>query len=272
VTAPSWVPPPLTQLFDMAIGEYGQDYAVSVNRPIYSPVAGIFATEDKGKKDWGNRAFVHASNGLSFAVGHLTAFAAVAGQKIAVGQLIGYSGGALNDPSSGVSTGPHVEVQFFTAAGKYINPAGIFSKTPGLLKTIFTGAGSNGAAPVVTTSATSTATDPCAGLTGFAAAWCQLTQFPANVLQTANPLSSIPSALGAIAGEAENRLLRAFWLTAGLGVVAFGILLIFFGDIERGIDRAADVAAKAGGAAADVAAPEVAIPAQAAARTAGAVA
>jgi hypothetical protein len=262
VTAPSWVPPPLTQLFDMAIGEYGQDYAVNVNTPIYSPVAGIFATEDKGKKDWGKRAFVHASNGLSFAVGHLTAFAAVAGQKIAVGQLIGYSGGALNDPSSGVSTGPHVETQFFTAAGHYINPARIFSKTPGLLKTIFTGASSNGAAPVVTTSATSTATassdNPYAIWDPRHWVW-QLT-------------SSTVSGLGAAVAGAESLAMRGFWIVAGLGIAAMGLFLIFFGDIEKGIDRATDVAAKAGGAAADVAAPEVAIPAQAAARAAGAVA
>jgi hypothetical protein len=264
MTAPSWVPPPLTQLFDMLIGEYGQDYAVPVGTPIYSPVAGIFATEDKGKKDWGKRAFVHASSGLSFAVGHLTAFAAVAGQKIAVGQLIGYSGGAVNDRSSGVSTGPHVETQFFTAAGKYINPAGIFSKTPGLLKTIFTGAGSNGSAPVVTTSATATATATASSDNPYAIwdprhwAW-QLT-------------SSTVSGLGAAVAGAESLAMRGFWVAAGLGIATLGLLLIFFGDIEKGIDRATDVAAKAGGAAADVAAPEVAIPAQAAARTAGAVA
>jgi hypothetical protein len=255
------MPPPLTQLFDMLIGEYGQDYAVPVGTPIYSPVAGIFATEDKGKKDWGKRAFVHASNGLSFAVGHLTAFAAVAGQKIAVGQLIGYSGGAVNDPSSGVSTGPHVETQFFTAAGNYINPAGIFSKTPGLLKNIFTGAGSNGSAPVVTmsaTSATSASSDnPYAIWDPRHWAW-QLT-------------SSTVSGLGAAVAGAESLAMRGFWIVAGLGIAAMGLFLIFFGDIEKGIDKATDAAAKAGGAAADIAAPEVAIPAQAAARTAGAI-
>src|ERR1035437_20887 len=34
--------------------------------------------------------------------------------------------------------------------------------------------------------------DPCAGLTGFAAAWCQITQFPANVAATSvNPIGVI---------------------------------------------------------------------------------
>lgn len=255
MTAPSWVPPALTQLFNMAIGEYGQDYAVPVGKPIYSPIAGVFATEDKGKKAWGKRAFVHASSGLSFAAGHLTAFAAVAGQKIQKGQLIGYSGGAATDPSSGVSTGPHVEVQFFNAAGNYLDPAALFAKTPGLLQSIFTGS----APAIVTTSATSTSSSSSANPYAIwdPRYWAyQLT-------------SSSVSGLGAAVAGVESLAMRGFWVAVGIGVATIGLLLIFFGDIESGIDKATDAAAKAGGAAADVAAPEVAIPAQAAAREAG---
>lgn len=153
--------PTLTQLFNEAIGEFGNDFgwsptsppgpgggAPGEGHPIYSPVAGVFSVEQKGKADWGNRGIVFASSGYSFAAGHLLKFAAVPGQKIKVGDLIGWSGGAVSDPNSGNTTGPHVEIQFFKgaldSAASYIDP----QKVPGigaLLDTIFNGTKGAGA-------------------------------------------------------------------------------------------------------------------------------
>lgn len=261
MTAPSWVPPPLTQLFDMLIGEYGQDYAVPVGKPIYSPVAGIVGTEDNGAKAWGKRVLVHASKGLSFGAGHLSQFVVSAGQHVQVGQLLGYTG------NTGVSTGPHVELQFFTGAGNYIDPAGIIASSRNLLQLVFTGKGGqlvyNGKAATSTSTSTQTMSTSSSG-NPYAVwdprywAW-QLT-------------SSSVSGLGAAVAGAESLAMRGFWVVVGIGVAITGLILIFFGDIEKGIDKATDAASKGAGVAADVAAPEVAVPAQAAARTAGAVA
>lgn len=121
----SWLPrrPP--------IGEHGNDFAVQVGTPIFSPISGRFSPERNGKLAWGNRGIVHGP-GLSFAVGHLTSFTKSPGQKVKAGDLIGYSGGASSDPNSGVSTGPHVEVQFFNAAGQDMDP----QKLPGGLSSL----------------------------------------------------------------------------------------------------------------------------------------
>ncbi len=225
MTVPAWVPPQLTQLFNISIGEYGQDYAVPVGTPIYSPVAGIFATQDTGKTAWGKRAFVHVTGGLSFAVGHLTSFAAASGQKISVGQLIGYSGGAASDPSSGVSTGPHVETQFLNAAGQYLNPAPLFAATPSLLQSIFKGSGSSAVAPATPPISTASFSLP-------------------------NPLQGIGDAFAAAVTGFEGTLARLFWFGLGAGVIALGLTLVFFGDLESGFDKATDAVAKIPGAAA----------------------
>lgn len=78
--------------------------------------------------------------------------------------------------------------------------------------------------------------DPCAGLTGWQAAWCQLTQFPANVAATSDPIA----AAGAIAGEAKQLLLQGFFVIVGLVLFVIGLTLIFGGDIENLVEKAGD--------------------------------
>jgi hypothetical protein len=93
-----------------------------VGTPIVAPFGGTITVEDHGHQDWGKRIFLHLSNGYTFAVGHLTRFAVTSGQ-VSAGQVIGYSGGDPSDPSSGLSTGPHVEVQWIDSSGKFTDPA-----------------------------------------------------------------------------------------------------------------------------------------------------
>lgn len=102
--------------------EYGNDYAMPVGTKLFSPFAGTISTEDDGKSNWGKRVFVTLSNGWKFAIGHMTGFAVADGQQITAGSLLGYSGGDPGDPSSGMSTGPHVELQMIDPNGRYNDP------------------------------------------------------------------------------------------------------------------------------------------------------
>lgn len=108
--------------------EVGIDYEMPVGQVISSPFAGTVHLEDKGKDDWGKRVLVVLDNGYTFGVGHLSSFEGlVDGQRIQPGDLIGLSGGDPGDPSSGESTGPHVEVQWITPDGQFSDPSTILN-------------------------------------------------------------------------------------------------------------------------------------------------
>ncbi len=220
--------PTITQTFDPSIGEYGQDYALPVGRPIYSPVAGTIGTEDKGKSDWGKRVFVHLSKATAdatgvatFAVGHLTKFAVSAGQHINAGDLIGYSGGATSDPSSGNTNGPHVEPQFFGKDFNPINPVDVFKRFTSWEEAIFN--------------------KPSSGwnwLTGVAPG----PDFANTGLP--NPLAGIPEAITAATSQVQSVATRAFWFGFALVLFIIGLFLIVSGDLEKLGDKVGDVAEK----------------------------
>jgi hypothetical protein len=235
--------PPITQTFNPAIGEYGQDYSLPVGRPIYSPVGGTIGTEDKGKADWGKRVLVFTSSATAaatgvtaFAVGHLTKFAVSAGQKIKPGDLIGYSGGAKSDPSSGDSSGPHVEPQFFGKGMKPINPVDIFKRFASWEQAIFSGGSSSNSGD-----------------------WWNVIVSPKGNLSpsgsssvpTLDPLAGVADAIGQATGAAQSTVgdlttaaTRAFWFLFAFALFMVGVFLIFFGDLEKLGERVADVAEK----------------------------
>jgi len=217
----------ITQTFDPSIGEYGQDYALKVGSPIYSPVSGTVGTEDKGKADWGKRLHVFLSNsdaaatGLSsFAVGHLTSFAVSAGQHVNAGDLVGYSGGATSDPSSGNSSGPHVEPQFFGLNGQPINPVDIFARFTSWEQTIFSGGASS-------TWRKAIGLDPVG-----------------SVLPQIDPLAGIPQAITSASNTIQAAATRAFWVAVAIVIATIGLFLIFAGDLEKLGDKVTDVAEK----------------------------
>jgi murein DD-endopeptidase MepM/ murein hydrolase activator NlpD len=108
--------------------EDGIDYGLPVGTPLRSPFAGTIMTEDDGKRNWGKRVFVKLDNGYTFAIGHMTQFNVTNGQRVNPGDLLGLSGGAVGDPSSGNSTGPHVEVQWIAPNGSFQNPHSIMDQ------------------------------------------------------------------------------------------------------------------------------------------------
>jgi hypothetical protein len=217
-------------------------------------VAGIFSSVDNGKKAWGKQAFVHLSSAIggiaTFAVGHLTSFAAAPGQKISAGQLIGYSGGAPSDASSGVSTGPHVETQFYNAQGQPINPVGVFAQFASWEESIF-----RGKAPTTTAAQSASSHN-----SGNPYAWWDPRHYTWDVENAAS--SAGTDIAGAIAGTVAGPITRAFWIIFGLALFTLGIAMIFFDDIKSALEAGQEQAEKAGKVAATVAAPEVAVPAE----------
>lgn len=107
--------------------ELGTDVAVPQGTEVLTPFSGtVTLVEDKLKADWGKRVLLKIDSGplkgQTFGVGHLTDFAVSLGQHVGIGDTIGHSGGDVADPSSGESTGQHVEIQLLNAAGLFIDP------------------------------------------------------------------------------------------------------------------------------------------------------
>lgn len=102
--------------------EQGTDFGMPVGTQINTPVGGTIKLRDDGKANWGKAVYVEMPNGWKFFVGHLTSFAVTDGQTVSPGSVIGVSGGDPNDPSSGHSSGPHVEVQFIDPSNHPIDP------------------------------------------------------------------------------------------------------------------------------------------------------
>lgn len=112
----------LTQTFREVPSEAGNDFAMPAGTQLVSPVGGKVHLEDHGKADWGKRVFVETPGGWTIAIGHMTSFSVEDGQTISVGDMLGLSGGNANDPSSGVTTGDHIEFQILDPQHHYVDP------------------------------------------------------------------------------------------------------------------------------------------------------
>ncbi len=107
--------------------EVGTDVAVPVGTEVLTPFSGVVSlVEDQGKKAWGKRVLITIDQGplagSTFGAGHLTDIAVTLGQHVSAGDVFGHSGGDPSDPSSGNSTGPHVEVQVLNKLGQFVDP------------------------------------------------------------------------------------------------------------------------------------------------------
>jgi len=125
----NYVKPPFSQQFFSDVsqsfgqnGEQGTDFAMPVGQQITTPVGGTIQVRDDGKANWGKAVYVKMPNGWTFFVGHLSNFAVQNGETVGPGDLLGSSGGDPNSPSSGVSTGPHIEIRFIDPSGQNQDP------------------------------------------------------------------------------------------------------------------------------------------------------
>jgi murein DD-endopeptidase MepM/ murein hydrolase activator NlpD len=100
-----------------------QDYTVPENTPVYAAGAGtIEFVGDDGPL--GNTIKITHPGGYQTFYGNLTTFLGTVGETVGQGQEIGTSGGGVEEPNPGDSTGPHLPYQVWFN-GKAINPVSV---------------------------------------------------------------------------------------------------------------------------------------------------
>lgn len=93
----------------------GTDFHVDVGTPVQSILDGtvIMALEDA--KVYGRSIeIVHDIDGYASLYGHLSKLLVQKGDRVKAGQVIGLSGGNVNDPNAGQSSGPHLHFEIRT--------------------------------------------------------------------------------------------------------------------------------------------------------------
>lgn len=194
-----------------AEGDPGVDYGTPVGTQISTPFSGTVTLDRSGKGNWGNRVLVKLDNGYTFAVGHLTSMSVQAGQRVNPGDIIGYSGGAVDDPNSGITTGPHIEVQWIDPSGNFLDPTNLVSSIQA--GTTFGAIGESGAVGTGVITPKFPGDDPAldAQYPGVVQIWQKYFGSPptgnqiSSVVGTSSPSSGSTSASGApIAGTPQQ--------------------------------------------------------------------
>ncbi len=126
----------ITQRFGKTVGaeklyksgsHNGVDFRASIGTKVKNvlngTVVGTGNTDlQKGCYSFGKWVMVKHDNGLSTIYGHLSVISAAQGQRLATGDLIGFSG------NTGYSTGPHLHISVYATQGvrieKYVNSNG----------------------------------------------------------------------------------------------------------------------------------------------------
>jgi murein DD-endopeptidase MepM/ murein hydrolase activator NlpD len=114
---PSWYP--------TSKGHNGVDWACLVGTPVYAMQDGtvIIAEARQEKSGYGRQVRIQHEQGISI-YGHLTSLSVKAGDKVTAKQQVGTSGGATDDPCSGMSTGPHLHAEYRLTSGAPQVPGG----------------------------------------------------------------------------------------------------------------------------------------------------
>lgn len=94
----------------------GVDFGAPRGTPIYAPLAGtVRATGNTdlvpGCYSWGKWTLIDHANGLATLYAHQDTISVVAGQQVATGEIIGYTG------NTGYSTGPHLHFTLYAREG-----------------------------------------------------------------------------------------------------------------------------------------------------------
>ena len=92
----------------------GVDFGAKIGTPVKAVLSGtVLGTGDTdltcSKASFGRWVFIKHDNGLSTIYGHLSVISARAGQRVATGDIIAYSG------STGYSTGPHLHISAYAS-------------------------------------------------------------------------------------------------------------------------------------------------------------
>jgi len=100
----------------------GVDFRASQGTKVKAVLSGTVegtgnTDEQKGCYSYGRWILIKHNNGLTSVYAHLSATVVKAGQTVATGQTIGYSGGQPGVFGSGYSTGPHLHLGLFASQG-----------------------------------------------------------------------------------------------------------------------------------------------------------
>ena len=99
----------------------GIDVACPYGSPVYAVVDGMVNWAGY-KGGYGNFIGIQGSGGVGTGYGHLSRIAVRSGERVARGELVGYSG------NSGLSTGPHLHFEVYRG-GEVVNPRGFSFST-----------------------------------------------------------------------------------------------------------------------------------------------
>lgn len=99
------------QWYSAARGHNGIDYGIIVGSPVYAAMDGIVEVSLEQKTGYGRHIRIRHPEGVTI-YGHLSKRMFEVGDFVMAKQLIGRSGGALDDPYCGMSTGPHLHFEY----------------------------------------------------------------------------------------------------------------------------------------------------------------
>ncbi len=100
----------------------GVDFPVKSGTPIYAPANGIIiSARDTSPNPCGG--FIQINHGnLITKFCHLSKWNVSNGEQVKKGQIIGYTGGGINDPHKGRSSGAHLHYEILDNKGVALNP------------------------------------------------------------------------------------------------------------------------------------------------------
>jgi len=100
----------------------GIDLSTPSGSPVYAPLDGIVISsrDTTPNRCGGFIKLDHVNIETKFC--HLRQMTVKEGDKVKKGQIIGYSGGGVNDPMRGTATGPHLHYEILNKSGIAMNP------------------------------------------------------------------------------------------------------------------------------------------------------
>ena len=100
---PNWYP--------LSGGHNGVDWGIPVGNPIYAAADGVVIVSRAERTGYGRHIRIQHSHGITI-YGHMSRNDVSVGDRVKAKQIIGLSGGAVTDPYSGMSTGPHLHFEY----------------------------------------------------------------------------------------------------------------------------------------------------------------
>ena len=102
---------------------HGMDFKVVSGTPIVAMDSGVVTETGNQPSGYGNYVTIKHADGSKTRYAHLRQIGVSKDQKLNAGQVIGKSGGGVNDPGKGNSGGAHLHFEVMNKAGVKIDPA-----------------------------------------------------------------------------------------------------------------------------------------------------